>query len=554
MSFSRDMPGIIQSNIPMDQSFFEQAFLDFLIKQNVSRITRNNYISDLRHFFRWLSPLPPTTLSTDILEQYKQSQIYQYIPIASINRRLSTLRKFFACAAKNGWTTTNPTTTLSNITKTKATTVIPPQPKKTTWFLPPLAICSMVLLALLGSATLLFQIMNIRNEPPQKRIAALPTPTPIIKKQDVLGETDTATPSALPLPPLEIPSPTPTATPAATLTANPFLTMMQQQITGLFLATKTIVADSITVGGQSLNDYIHADITNAHLVSPLAQITELDTNTISPLSPDSSGIAVKLGPRQTFGIYTNEGIPETTFDSAGNATLSGSLTVDGTLYADRIVTKIGDFDTVRTASIAANFITNITNIFNATPAGQSPLGGAIPLPPPILPEATTSAFLSDVLITSSLGVAGSATLSDTAIRGTLATNIISPIGDGNITVHLKNSFGQLIVSNEQNMPVVAFDAGGNATMSGTLTASKLFIAGDSPLNATIGVATISATQTQVTVPAPSITDHSFIYLTPVTNPNDHILYIFSKDPGVSFTVGLSTPSLFDIEFNWWIIN
>ena len=531
----------------MDQSFFEQAFLDFLIKQNVSRITRNNYISDLRYFFRWLSPLPPSTMSTDILEQYKQSQIYQYIPIASINRRLSTLRKFFTCAASNGWTTTNPTTMLSNIAKTKATAVTPPQPKKTAWFSTPLAVCSMALLALLGSATLLFQIMNIRNEAPQKPIAALPTPTPIIKKQDVLGETDTATPSALPFPSLETPIPTPTATPAATLTANPLLTMMQQEITGLFLATKTIVADSITVGGQSLNDYIHADITNAHLISPLAQITELDTNTISPLSPDSSGIAVKLGPRQTFGIYTNEGIPETTFDAAGNATLSGSLTVDGTLYADRIVTKMGDFDTVRTASIAANFITNITNIFNATPSA------AIPLPPPMLPEATTSAFLSDVLITSSLGVAGSATLSDTAIHGTLTTNIISPLANS-IHVNLKTSFGQLIVSGANNLPVIAFDGMGNATFSGQLTASKLSFAEASPSAQVIGIATISATQTQVTIPTTQVTTNSYIYLTPVTNPNDRVLYIFSKDPGVSFTVGLSTPSLFDIEFNWWIIN
>jgi hypothetical protein len=290
---------------------------------------------------------------------------------------------------------------------------------------------------------------------------------------------------------------------------------------------------------------------NTTLVSPLAQVGEIDTNVISPLAANSPGIAVKLGPTQTFGIYDQSNTPVAKFDTQGNATFSG------TLYADRIITKQGDFDSINTASIAANFITNITNIINntATPAAGIPT--PMPLPPSL--TATTSALLSDVIITSSLGVDGpaemtSATLTnDLTVHGTIATNIISPLAD-DINVNLKTSFGQLLISGANNVPVIAFDGMGNATFSGELTASKLSFAEASPSAQVIGVATISANLTQVTVPTTQVTPNSYIYITPTTNPDNHILYVLDKNPGISFTVGLSTSYTSDIDFNWWIIN
>jgi hypothetical protein len=301
-----------------------------------------------------------------------------------------------------------------------------------------------------------------------------------------------------------------------------------------------------------------------------------------------------------------------------------------TLYADRVVSAQGDFGTVSASTVSANFITNvtnITNIFGSTPSASV----ASPTP-----EATTSANIQidkDVTITSNLGVLGTttlgaATISDSlmvdgsllltgsriesagdtlylnkgkladvsimngalivdthgnvalsgnlSVAGTLATNTISPLADGNVTVNLAHqqgasgsgqlatSFGQLIVSGTNNMPVVAFDAGGNATLSGGLTTSKLYIADASTAgatqsgaltgNETIGVGTLPANQTQVTISTTKVTGNSFIYLTPVTNPNNHVLYIVTKTPGVGFTVGISTSWNQDMDFNWWIVN
>ncbi|MCX6792134.1 MAG: hypothetical protein NT149_03805 [Candidatus Gottesmanbacteria bacterium] len=317
-----------------------------------------------------------------------------------------------------------------------------------------------------------------------------------------------------------------------------------------------------------------------------------------------------------------------------------------TLYADRIISKFGSFDELKTTTASATYITNVMNIFTATPssglvspAADATESGILDLGPPT--DATMSATIQidkDVTITSSLGVLGTTTLGattisdslmvdgsllltgsriesagdtlylnrgkfadvsimdgalivdthgnvalagDLAVFGTIATNTISPLGDGNVTVNLAHNplaatesgqlarppaggFGQLIVSGADNMPVVAFDSGGNATLSGGLMTSKLYIADASPVgatesgtltgNETIGKGTLPAYQTQVTVSTTKVTSNSFIYLTPVTNPGNHVLYVITKEPGVGFTIGINTSWNQNMDFNWWIVN
>lgn len=130
------MPNIISSNIPNYQAFFEQDFINFLITQKVSQITRKNYISDLRNFFHWLSTSDQAfensteeratsvsannllrNLTPDTIENYKRSQVLAKNPPASINRRLSTIRMFFRCAAIEGWVTDDPTIQVTNVAK-----------------------------------------------------------------------------------------------------------------------------------------------------------------------------------------------------------------------------------------------------------------------------------------------------------------------------------------------------------------------------------------------------------------------------------------------------
>lgn len=155
------------------------------------------------------------------------------------------------------------------------------------------------------------------------------------------------------------------------------LTASQGTIANL-TAGKIDVGD-LSIGGKPISEYILDVIQNSKIVSPLADIDSLRTNVISPLSEEpGNGVAVKLEEGQTFGVYTKEGTPAASFDSAGNVHLQGDLsarqaTFSGTLYADRIVTRFGAIGELQTSTVSATYITNITNTIVATDSGEPAL-------------------------------------------------------------------------------------------------------------------------------------------------------------------------------------
>ncbi len=104
---------------------FEASFKQFLIAGNFKPITIKNYLSDLRHFFGWLSLKlkvikPNLDLSliseTDVLKEidsqliaeYKNYLITNNLPIRTVKRRLSTLRTFFSFCVSQNWLKSNP--------------------------------------------------------------------------------------------------------------------------------------------------------------------------------------------------------------------------------------------------------------------------------------------------------------------------------------------------------------------------------------------------------------------------------------------------------------
>ena len=110
---------------------FEASFKKFLLAENVSPITLKNYLSDLRHFLGWtilklkvqnkknfenLSPLEfLNQIDESLVEEYKNYLVVNAIPAKTINRRLSTLRKFFSFCISQGWLKENPAKKIQNL-------------------------------------------------------------------------------------------------------------------------------------------------------------------------------------------------------------------------------------------------------------------------------------------------------------------------------------------------------------------------------------------------------------------------------------------------------
>jgi site-specific recombinase XerD len=110
---------------------FEASFKKFLLAENVSPITLKSYLSDLRHFLGWtilklkaqnkknfenLSSLEfLNQIDESLVEEYKNYLVVNAIPAKTINRRLSTLRKFFSFCISQGWLKENPAKKIQNL-------------------------------------------------------------------------------------------------------------------------------------------------------------------------------------------------------------------------------------------------------------------------------------------------------------------------------------------------------------------------------------------------------------------------------------------------------
>lgn len=108
----------------------EAPFKKFLSAGKLSSITLKNYLSDVRHFFGWLF----TSFSLDINESkmeldklinedsvknYQKYHLDLKIPVSTINRRLSAIRKFCYFALHQGLLKENLANKISNISLVK---------------------------------------------------------------------------------------------------------------------------------------------------------------------------------------------------------------------------------------------------------------------------------------------------------------------------------------------------------------------------------------------------------------------------------------------------
>lgn len=106
----------------------EPLFEKYLLTENISPISLKNYLSDFRHFVGWLTfyvrlnQIKAETVD-ELSLQIQSKTICEYraylttnnIPHKTINRRLSTVRKFCSFCISQGWMKKNPAKQILNI-------------------------------------------------------------------------------------------------------------------------------------------------------------------------------------------------------------------------------------------------------------------------------------------------------------------------------------------------------------------------------------------------------------------------------------------------------
>lgn len=107
--------------------YLPELFKNYLLVQKNSPVTAKNYVTDLNHFLNWVDNeigIKYQIVGKDIfsfftkktLEKYKASLLTEAIPLTTINRRLSTLRKFGQFGLSQGWLKNNPALKITNAT------------------------------------------------------------------------------------------------------------------------------------------------------------------------------------------------------------------------------------------------------------------------------------------------------------------------------------------------------------------------------------------------------------------------------------------------------
>lgn len=107
--------------------YLPELFKNYLLVQKNSSITAKNYVADLNHFLDWLAKKTGikhqivgrgifSLFTKETLEEYKADLLQNKIPLSTLNRRLSTLRKFGQFGLSQSWLKNNPASKMTNAT------------------------------------------------------------------------------------------------------------------------------------------------------------------------------------------------------------------------------------------------------------------------------------------------------------------------------------------------------------------------------------------------------------------------------------------------------
>ncbi len=319
-------------------------------------------------------------------------------------------------------------------------------------------------------------------------------------------------------------------------------------VTVASLSAQTITATDATISGT----LYAANIVSPEISNFKSQISNLTENYAT-----ASSILASIQDK-----YKNFDSLVSSLQTGPNATISGNYALNSNfqvLTSGQIVTDTLMVNT----TLLTNSLNSIDTALYLQPTGNQPinlLAGLMVLTPD-----------GKVVINGDLAVTGNLYANKSQINSlSLGTPSVPPPyqGGGQVGVNSKNL---LTLYDENGTQTGSLNASGSAEFTdlstNNIVTQNLIIAQPASAsanvnatssatinsNASISSATLKAGQTQLEITNSSVSNSTYIYLTPISDTQNQVLFVKSKNEGIGFTVAINQPINSDLTFNYWLI-
>lgn len=337
---------------------------------------------------------------------------------------------------------------------------------------------------------------------------------------------------------------------------------------GIAVVTE-VIAENITISGKLISPLAEIDTlatkqftSEEATISGILYADNIQGSTVTNLSSQISVLGEQYSTASAIlaelqAKYNNYNSLVTATDSGDILAYNPSLTPSATAPADlalnflHVSTMISN-DVQINGALVANSLNSINSDLYIQPDASRPvhlLGNLMALLP------TGQVIINGDLLISGTLYASAIDTNSATISGQLAiggTETATASADKLIAIY----------GNDGNL-ISSVDASGSADFNQVATSELVIAAGSTAIdsstsattnsNASIGIAIMPANQTEVFIPNTKIDGTTLVYLTPVSDTQNQVLFVKSKADNSGFTVGINQAVTQSIQFNYWLV-
>ena len=326
---------------------------------------------------------------------------------------------------------------------------------------------------------------------------------------------------------------------------------------------------NLKAGIATVSEIVAINITTDKLITPLANITELNAinatisgtlfadnikgKAIDKLNEQlglldekySTASAILAALQNQYSEFSLNNPLELSPLATTSAELPSDLSLNS-LNAVSIITQ----DLLANGSIFTPALSSFDTDLFIQPNGDKPVH--------ILANLMTLYPDGKVVISGDLIVTGNIYANNIDTRTATVSGTLA-VGNGELATDSANI---LALFNNNGDVVGSVDASGSANFEQLTTGGLIIAAGNENVstisgqtnsNSTIGIASIATGSSEIVINNSNVTDNTLVYITPISNTDNQVLYVKSKQSGSGFTVAVPQPVSKETSFNFWLV-